>query len=370
MKKITLLFVVLLAFGTYSCDESQIDSVESSELDKKGQNNNGDKVSPMPFKSIDYEQESCGEPMECAFIAGQTIDAGSVTVTNDEEYLYVKVYSKAGFQDVSENIKMWIGLTPPDRRPPSGHFPYKVTENGDTHIFKIELSTLPEWDECGKQYVIIVHGDVLTEEGNHGSGETAYGGCDGVDGKPWWAYMQYETQCCEEEDACMDAFGFKNEYPVHVSCLDYEINGTQEIVWSNLFNYKLLDNRLWKFPLIANADNCDPMDTQGEMNDPGAILVGYIYITMFSEGEGEERKRYTTISYDIINEEYLLTDTNLYISKIENPEDLNPDNGQYTYDINSLEWDASASSYERVSWPGEYDGWDTYVIPHATLCKK
>lgn len=273
MKKITQLFFVLIALSLFSCDNSDDDfkGMSAAELEflknkeKANNGNNGDNVTlnwlePGIWKSVNEEPtDQCGEPVECTLWAGQTIDAGSVTISNDDTYLYVKVYSKAGFQDVEENIKMWIGLTPPDSRPPSGHFPYKVTEDGTTHIFEIELSTLPEWDECGKSYVVIVHADVLTEEGNSGSGETAYGGCDGVQDQPWWAYMDYETQCCEEETETELGWLYKITYQNRVKCFESIFN--EEVVsgFSNRYNYIKEDYEEGvSYPVYSNVmDNCD-----------------------------------------------------------------------------------------------------------------
>ena len=361
MKKITLLFLVLFAFGIYSCNESQIDSVELSELDKNGRIKKDDNVSPMLFKSIEDDQKYCGEPVECTFIAGQNIDAGSVTVTNDEEFLYVKVYSKAGFQDVSENIKMWIGLSPPEGRPSSGDFPYKVTENGDTHIFKIELSTLPEWDECGKQYVIIVHGDVLTEEGNPESGETAYGGCDLADGKPWWAYMEYMTQCCEEEKECMDAFAKKDSEDFY-ECVSMPIDGNTYNTWSSWFQYKWLaeatenNTTVHLYLYIKDVDDCSIPQTH----------VGRVEWSL-ADNLVDIKVKYLINNTN--KDTYKITKINLYVGSVPNPYN---DDGTLKPGISSDNFYEGEfvddSSIIIPWWSGETDS-KVYIIPYAEVCK-
>ena len=78
------------------------------------------------------------------FWAGQNIDAGTVVVGNDGQYLYVTATSTAGFQNVSENLKMWVGariwaicLKNNQGDPTNGQFPYKATVSGNSFTFKI-----------------------------------------------------------------------------------------------------------------------------------------------------------------------------------------------------------------------------------------
>ena len=376
MKKITLLFFVLFAFGIYSCNKSEIDSVESSEFessefDPNGQGKNGKNdnnvdlpyTDPVVFESIEDEKNYCGVPVECTFIAGQNIDAGSVTVSNDEDYLYVKVYSKAGFQNVSENIKMWIGLSPPDRRPPSGQFPYKVTETGDTHIFKIALETLPGAsvdDECGKQYVIIVHGDVLTEEGNSGSGETAYGGCELTGDQPWWAYMDYKTQCCEET---MDAFAYKVLNPVHSFCFADDNFNTWG--WSNellSFDWRAKYNPL-SIPIFVNGQGCDYKD---------AIEIGYVMvkvIPIYPESGGKEF--YVRLNYVLTDSDYMIKEANLHIGTDKYPlfngaPSVDPDSFKYQNgNLNVSQFD-----FTQIDWPTVDSTENVFIIPHLKVFKK
>ena len=371
MKKFKLLLSLFILFFTlYSCNE---------QLEISGQESINSKESlTKEFKSVTDVSEInyCGETDECTSLwAGQNIDAGTITVGNDDTNLYVTVYSTDGFQAVDDNIKMWVGTDLPTKRPAAGNFPYKVTESGNTHTFEIPLSTIDGWSvDCGENassFYIVVHADVKVANGDGFNEETAWGGCLEGAGNAWWNYMEYTPECCDEEEECMDAFGFKYLNPDHSICLDYMDSDVKELVWSNNFNYYYLrNNRHYQFSLIANAEECVPQGMDGTLIDDAAIVVGYIDITMFSEGEGDSVQLYTTISYHITNDDYELSDANLYLSDIERPDDLNPSNGDYNYGVSSAEWDSLTTTFEKLPWPGTYSDWDTFVIPHAKVCKK
>ena len=305
-------------------------------------------------------------------IAGQSIDAGTVTVRNDETYLYVTVYSKAGFQDVQENIKMWIGTKLPNKRPPAGKFPYKIYETSDTGKFRIELSTLEGWDDeagCEQDFYIIVHADVLTIAGDPNSGETAFGGCEEGAGKAWWYYMEYTTQCCDEE-VCMDAFAKKGN-EAHSHCINYtDNNGKQYLAWSNQIDFGLFQGSTRQITLWANVDQCNPYD------DSDRIAVGYVNISTFSEGEGDGMKLYANIKY-VIYDRYIdrchLIEVNSYVGLDKSPIDSNGNliisdtNKFYHKELGGV----SEYTFERLSWPGKntYKAWDTYIIAHAKVCE-
>lgn len=251
MKKIKfLLSLSILFFALYSCNEQlEVQSLESMEsIDSK-------KPITKPHETLvdGTDVDYCGEPVACTLIAGQSIDAGTVTVRNDATHLYVEVYSKAGFQDVEENIKMWIGTELPKKRPPAGHFPYKVTESSNKYTFGIPLSSIDGWDvSCGENaepFYIIVHADVLTESG---SKETAFGGCISGDTKgAWWYYMEYKVQCCDEDD-----YAFMYKGADYVTCFnDGSING-----FSNVHHYRYYRTYTRTNYIYTNSDNnCDKL---------------------------------------------------------------------------------------------------------------
>ncbi|WKK66821.1 hypothetical protein [Lutimonas zeaxanthinifaciens] len=368
MKKITFLFVVLLVFGFYSCDQDN--GIESSGYESPGfeLNSKGGKPDQLPFtgdkeySSIlnDSKVDYCGEPVECILLAGSTgIDAGTVTVANDDDYLYVKVYSKAGFQDVEENIKMWIGLEAPDRRPSAGQFPYKASEDTDTHIFKIELSTLPEWDdeECEKEYVILVHVDIKTESDGD---QTAWAGCDGVIGQPWWAYMEYTTQCCEEEESSL-GWLYKEDSTGRNTCFDFS---KDEEGVSSMFPYAgggVYANGK-TFSVLGNVDFDE------DCGVTSSVKIGEVTVYLLDWLDDKNARVKLVFNFD---SNYDVTMGYVYIGWI-NPIISGEFDPSLTGDIASISVTGNTAEYTLLveNWPGEIgdggptdsNGWEQYYI--------
>ncbi len=283
MKKITLLLsalvMVLLAF--YSCEQGQIESADpdaSSFFETKPLN----KIS-RPEK-IHY----CGEQEYC-LIAGQHIDAGNVKIGNDDNNLYITVSSKEGFQNVKENVKINVVTDKPTSRPPAGHFPYKATVpfGEKTATFQIPLTDLginPK-DKCEPhQFYVLVHADVIAD----GGGETAWGGCD-VIGRPWFAFIDYYTQCCE----CWCGFGNDFQTPEDEACLSMMYEGTKYIFWSNKFEFEDLADKYYQISLLVNPSMCTPQNTDGEFIDRLANLVGEVVLNTYRK----DGKNYVDINY-------------------------------------------------------------------------
>ena len=187
--------VVVAVFGVYSCSEDTQTPQESSAVLSS--------TSLLKSSIVTF----CGSDT-VPLIAGRTIDAGNVVIANDATNLYVTVTSKCGFQNVSENIKMWLGTDLANldggglTRPAAGLFPYKTTvANGDTtYTFTIPLASIPFYDasKCGVQPIyVVVHADVLVcNGGDTPSAETAFGGDVSGPGKAWWFYSIYTPKCC------------------------------------------------------------------------------------------------------------------------------------------------------------------------------
>ena len=370
MKKFKLLLSLsILFFALYSCEkQTEITSLESSESKKP---------ITKPFKSISNgtDIDYCGEPVECTLIAGQSIDAGTVSVMNDGVNLYVTVYSISGFQDVDENIKMWIGTNLPSGRPAAGKFPYKVTESGNTHIFQIPLSSFDGWteDECEQHYYIIVHADVKVVNGDGFDEETAFGGCEEGGGKAWWYYMEYATSCCEEDMECMDAFARKDNdrYSFCINYNDDERNS--KITWSSQLDFNLFEGvggASHKIRLWVNVDQCNPW------TDAERVNIGYVTVSTFSEGVGDGMKLYADMKYwikDEFKDEYQFSVVNVYFGLYADSFD---DNGNaimpsgdkfYQEELNG----GSEFTLKRLDWPGTNGNlaWDTYFISHVKICE-
>ena len=199
MRKINqILAIVLVSFAVVSCSEDLLNPPSTDpSLTATTSSETLESVSPY-----------CGTQTFTLW-AGQTINAGTVTVSNDALNLYVTVVSNGGYEG-TENIKMWLGtdLTLVNggglTRPAAGHFPYKTTvpEGETTFTFTVPLSTIPFYNVsvCGVQSIYVyVHADVLAiHEDGSVSGETAWGGDVAGPGRAWWYYATYVPSCCVE----------------------------------------------------------------------------------------------------------------------------------------------------------------------------
>lgn len=207
MKKISRLCLFLIAaWGLSSC-----------ELAKDPLENLSENKSSAKFPIVTpFADTTSNTSIQCNSViwpltAGQTIDAGTVTVSNDSQNLYITVYSNEGFQAVQENIKLWVG-TDPDLTPAQGglpvngqgvpipgQFPYKVTATGNQYTFVIPFSSIEGYNgvvNCSSKLYIYVHVDAIAGGGS----ETAWGGPTGVNvGTPgrWYFYGIYQAVCCD-----------------------------------------------------------------------------------------------------------------------------------------------------------------------------
>jgi hypothetical protein len=151
-------------------------------------------------------------------IAGQTIDVGSVTVSNDATNLYVTYkldYPGAYFG----TLHLWAGSdltnvpSNPQGTPIPGQFPYHYTPPNQTtteYTFSIPLASLGIQDVttvCGLRLFVVTHAEVNNVNGNN---ETAFGGDKPGTGPRWWFYGEYFI-CCDfgppPIGECKTAFG-------------------------------------------------------------------------------------------------------------------------------------------------------------------
>ncbi len=149
MKKLSLSLIFLtLSVVFFACKKSQSETSTSetqTQLIKPIQSNGGGVVgregggTTCPITSV-------------SLIAGQTIDAGNVTVTNDANFIYVTYNTSNGY--VLTQTHLYVGscsLIPVNRsgNPTPGHFPYNtVQENITTFTYQVPVSALPA-GACG-----------------------------------------------------------------------------------------------------------------------------------------------------------------------------------------------------------------------------
>ncbi len=141
-------------------------------------------------------------PTTWNLIAGQNIDAGSVSVTNTATNLivtYTLDYPGACFN----KLHLWAGTNlanvPHNSQgiPVPGKFPYKADATGlTTYTFTIPLGvTLPQG--CGTTIYVVAHSEIDMDCNSLTlNNQTGFGGDHNGSGNRWWLYGAY-TVCCD-----------------------------------------------------------------------------------------------------------------------------------------------------------------------------
>jgi hypothetical protein len=148
----------------------------------------------------------CGEAQVSTLWAGKTINVGTVTVSNDEDNLYV-TYQTTGDWYLKETHLYVLDYAPTERLPP-GLAPYKdenVPPYPTSHTFVVPLSELGFEVVCDETVLWLqAHAAVVKIVGGvEVQGETAYGGDIGGDGA-WYGNIMYVVQCCNGGEPCYE----------------------------------------------------------------------------------------------------------------------------------------------------------------------
>jgi hypothetical protein len=152
----------------------------------------------------------CGTATVTTLYAGQTINAGTVTVSNDASSLYVEFSTSNGWHLTESHLAIATSLAgiPQTKsgNPKIGNFPYKRTYEppvtSDTYVFSLDqlaVSLGLDRFTCGStSLVIAAHAVVVQLDGNGGviSRETGWGAGSGFPGANWATYFGYTIQCC------------------------------------------------------------------------------------------------------------------------------------------------------------------------------
>jgi hypothetical protein len=140
-------------------------------------------------------QAACGQVLETPLMAGQSIPAGSVTVENDAQYVYV-TYQTDGNWLITET-HLDVATRPEDLKQTSkgnavpGRFAYQSvhTPGVATVVHTLDLTAWPS----GTQLFLAAHCVVVSATGS----ETAW--AEGLDfpGSNWAMYFSYAVQSCD-----------------------------------------------------------------------------------------------------------------------------------------------------------------------------
>jgi hypothetical protein len=137
-------------------------------------------------------------------IAGQHINAGSVVVSFDDDFLYVDYTTANGW--MLDEVHLWVGSSlaqlprAGNGNPKIGHFPYKASNLGlvTNYGFTIPLSGFGGlYDMCGNTYYVAAHAVVKKQKPNGGfQSETAWGNGQRITLKGNWAmYFGFIMDC-------------------------------------------------------------------------------------------------------------------------------------------------------------------------------
>ncbi len=385
MKKITLLLSAVLIFtlSFYSCEQSQIDP-----LDPEASSDVVLKPFTKMSNSFEATEVSCGDENICDLHAGSKDRViGDVSITNDNEYLYIKVYSEIGFNYSEEyNLKIFVGTDYNDiplagnGAPINGHFPYKahVAQPEKTYTMRIELSTIDDWlnveteNQCGPNLFVVVHADIPEEIGGD---STAYGGCIEGEGNRWWWYNEYTPACC-----CFCGFSFDNQNYEEESCMTMMYEGTPYKFWSNNFMFEDIysgnNTHTYEVSLVANSKTCMPLDADGNKTvseDYMTLVVGTVILTVKTSGDGGS-DRVVDITYNLKDKyKYYNIQLDLYIGADRKP--LGYDIVDQTIETDELhmlyqhELGAGETTYtfENIPWLTHEGSSETFIALHAAI---
>lgn len=152
---------------------------------------------------------------EYALWAGKHNDAGSVSITNDAENIYV-TYSTNETADLGEvHVYIWTDASSiPSKRPAPGHADYVMEDINADEV----TVTIPADIACGGTFYISTHAALVGDGDN--AGETAYAGdvsspdCFDATKGAWWGYVNYTVECFYDlsvalvTDGDMDCFSY------------------------------------------------------------------------------------------------------------------------------------------------------------------
>jgi hypothetical protein len=298
--------------------------------------------------------------------AGQTMDVGSVSVTNDAENVYVTYtldYPGATFG----TLHLWVGNdllnvpSNPEGTPVPGQFDKALggasfdATGLTSYTFTIpfaDLSIIDVTQVCGTNLYVVPHAEVTVDANGDGEldNETAFGGDTPGSGRRWWFYGVYPI-CC--------AFG---PPPVPLCETAFAKGGW---VWTtdkksnpeNLPSLNLTRNRWgWAINLTtAGTASYDIWAGAGLNKTANGTKVG----TLTVDWNGSQ----ATVTYSM-SAGYYLSEVHLYAGDAK-PVTVAP--GQYG---NLANFDPNATTFTFNVDVSDTDGDGVWLIAHAVSCNQ
>lgn len=144
----------------------------------------------------------CSEPVVVDFFAGQTIDIGDVTISNDEDSLYIHIQTTGNWTLALTHLYVGPAASIPSTptgNPRIGNFPYSTLHSPPvtSYTYVLPLNGL---DSC---FLIALHAEaeLVNEDGEVIQTETAWADGEQLNsGGSWATGLDYCVQsCCEVE---------------------------------------------------------------------------------------------------------------------------------------------------------------------------
>lgn len=303
--------------------------------------------------------------------AGQTIEAGKVTMEVDGQNLVVTYETNAGWQ--IQQTHLWVGTDLADMpqtrqgNPKIGNFPYQSGNiNGETrYSVSIPLAVLNFFCPDEKAYYIAAHAALQRVDAAGGVVQTETGWSDGsryVERGMWGTYSTITLACdCATADApvvggrCETAFAYSHG----TNAVDGDSTNSFLDIDENGDGRKDFNRWGWSNGAVGEGTHSwDIYAGAGQSDISKGTLVGKLTV----EYKGDT----ATVWFDMEEgSPYYMEENHLYVGNEILPRDVNGDYtvapGQYPTIHDKV--GATSDSYNVENLSGKI-----YVVAHATVC--
>ena len=254
---------------------------------------------PMPIGGASFVMlEPCGDPKIATLWAGQYFDSGSVTVSNDGDFLEIEINTSEGWMLIETHAAVARSLEDLPQtgsgNPKVGHFDWASEHEPPVSSFVYEISLAEYGYEIGDELVFAVHAEVqLCDAGGAViQEETAW--ADGLDfpGSSWATYFEYTIQECTSYADCIPEVIYPNGG--ELICLgnsDYITWAMEGEECGALVRIELLHNGSVCAALVESAPNMGfwewtEIEGCSEETEGYAVRITDLETGMFDESDG------------------------------------------------------------------------------------
>ena len=155
--------------------------------------------------SVLAEQFICGIPQSTRLMAGQSIDSGTVTISNDQLGNITLTFNTVEpwiLSDTHAHVAKSLDAIPQTRsgNPKVGNFSYKTTHTPGVSSYSYTIAADEIGYNLGDTIYIATHAVVQRlDTGEITQQETAWGEGNAFPGRNWAMYFTYILQACDDE---------------------------------------------------------------------------------------------------------------------------------------------------------------------------